>query len=86
MEVKISNEYLDSDNIDLQFIQPKYYFGQLLIYGKDKFGKEKSGIVIQMAFNGDRWEYVLFNLETTGLTEWRSEETLMPAVASVGSI
>lgn len=75
MEIKIINEHLENSDGDLLFHQPKYHFGQKLIYGKSKNGLEKSGIVLMMKFTGE-WSYALFNLETDGLTDWYKEDDL----------
>lgn len=75
MEIKITNQHLENSDGDLLFHQPKYYFGQMLIYGKYKDGRDRTGIVVQMKFIGE-WNYSLFNLETSGLTDWYKEDQL----------
>ena len=82
MEVKITNEHLENSDGDLLFHQPKYHFGEKLIYGTSKDGKEKSGIVLMMKFTGE-WSYALFNLETDGLTDWYVEDMLKAPTLSL---
>jgi hypothetical protein len=80
MQVEISNQHLDPKDVDIQFHQPKFYFGQMLNYGKFKDGKNKFGIVMQMRFTGGYWSYSLFNLETEALTDWYPESELSAAI------
>lgn len=63
MQVKISNEQVSKYNNDIQFKQPKYYFGQLL-----QTRKGELGIVLEMSIStSSEWDYVLIDPKTNEL-------------------